>query len=667
MPPDIPTDPGPYAAFIARYLMQPVAPGSAGPRAAAETEAAVGGDRWFWADDNAKVLEFLTLPAVWRRHPREVADAFRFLASLCHGPFILRRRGHPRLEAVSDDGGGRARFTHTFMSIGCDLPKGVVQVGMRFHDNRDARHLTLTGNDVRFTHDGVRHTLDAEDAIAAWGIRHGEDGRLRLWHASELLFDHGGTRRRLGRLTYAYGFDGRSMAIDAEAALDLDPAVAVSDVVLTIGQDDLSHGARGVNYGALHAEAPGRGGGAPLRVLAGEPSQRRHPAPGAAYWCLAQRESMRGFALGIHSLPREPARVSGFRVASRIPDRLHWAASEHLFPEPARGARLVAAERKWITSGGFYDRVSDCAGLLRDQEGAVPGAGPGAGPLDLSVSYDYGAELGAFARCVRGLSSGDAPPDPRLRDEARSLYDRYLDVYAENLLGAHRGGDHGAIFSRPLSFVAHSLVDMLAATGEARYRDALREAMDVLLAFRREQKDVAGEPSAVFLMARHEASAVPFMDCHSAALLALARATPALEDGRFAEALDLGLGAYCLATLRFELGRSRSKLDTVAVDFVDSAGKRRAMGGEWNFCAALTLRAFKSLRRSRHPAIRAVAAKHRERLELLTAVMHDQIRRSLRPRDGGALEVRTSVLSAEGNSETQPWAALALAEDALDD
>ena len=31
----------------------------------AETEEAVDGDRWFWADDNAKVLEFLALPALW--------------------------------------------------------------------------------------------------------------------------------------------------------------------------------------------------------------------------------------------------------------------------------------------------------------------------------------------------------------------------------------------------------------------------------------------------------------------------------------------------------------------------------------------------------------------------------------------------------------------------
>ena len=123
MPPDddLPTHPGPHAAFIARHPMQPVAAG--GIVAIAETERALGGDRRFWADDNASILEFLTLPAGWRRHPREVADAF-FLASLCRGPSIRRRRGHPRLEALANDGGsGRAGFDQTFMSIECDLPK----------------------------------------------------------------------------------------------------------------------------------------------------------------------------------------------------------------------------------------------------------------------------------------------------------------------------------------------------------------------------------------------------------------------------------------------------------------------------------------------------------------------------------------------------------------
>lgn len=670
MPPNCPTDPNRYAAFIVRHLMRRVGPLRSQGFAVAETEAALEGDRWFWADDNAKVLEFLTLPALWRRHPEDVAEIFRFLRSLCRGPFILRRTGHPRLEAQENDG-ARARFVHTFMTIGCDLPKGIVEVGMRFHDGRTARNLTLTGNYVQFTHDGERHTLDVEEAIAGWDIRH-RDGLLELSHGSELAFPQGGgggRPRRLGRLTYTYRFDARSMAVDAEAALELDPAVAVSDVVLTIGQDDLSHGENAVTHGSLHVERPG--GQPPLHVAADEePSHRVHEVPGATYWCLAQQDEMRGFAAGIHSLPRDPGRVSAIRTVSREPGRLHWVVAEHLFPGRHQGgARLAAAERKLVTSGGFYDRVGECARLLREcaGEGLVATQ-----PLDLSVSYDYGAELAAFARCVKGLSGADpAVANPRMLEEARALYDRYLGAYADNLLARHGDGS-GAVFSRPLSFVAQSLVDMLGATGGGaaaaalRYRETLREVVEVLLGFERRQADVAGAPSSVFLMGQRSSGATPYMDCHSAALLALARAAPLLDgDPRLPEAVDRGLGAYCLATLPVELGAVR-KQDVVGVDFVGPDGARRTADGFWNFSAALALRAFGAMRRSRHPGIRQALARHGERVGVFELLLRDQLRRSLRSR-GDAIEIRTSVLSTEGNSETQPWAALALVEDPGDD
>ena len=661
MPPNCPTDPSRYAAFIVRHLMRRVGPlRSSHGFAVAETEEAMDGDRWFWADDNAKVLEFLTLPALWRRHSEDVAEVFRFLRSLCRGSFILRRTGHPRLEARENDG-ARARFVHTFMTIGCDLPKGIVEVGMRFHDGRTARNLTLTGNYVQFTHDGERHTLDVEEAITGWDTRHRGEV-LELSHSGELAFPQGGRSHRLGRLTYTYRFDARSMVIDAEAALDLDSAVTVSDVVLTIGQDDLSHGENAVTHGSLHVERPGQ---PPLHLTAGEePSHRVHQVPGATYWCLAQQEEMRGFALGIHSLPREPGRVSAIRAVGEAPERLHWVVAEHLFPGRHQGTRLVAAERKLITSGGFYDRVDECAGLLRQCVGA-----PSVQPLDLSVSYDYGAELVAFARCVKGLSGTDpAIADPRMLEEARALYDRYLGVYADNLLARH-GEDPGSIFSRPLSFVAHSLVDMLGATdggGAPRYREALREVVDVLLGFERQQTDVVGAPSSVFLMGQGRSGSSPFMDCHSAARLALVRAAPVLgDDPRLPAAVARGLGAYCLATLPVEFGTMR-KQDVVGIDFVEPGGARRTLDGYWNFSAALTLRAFGAMRRSRHPGIRQALARHGDRVGVFELLLRDQLRRSLRPR-GDAIEIRTSVLSAEGNSETQPWAALALVEDPGDD
>jgi hypothetical protein len=60
---------------------------------------------------------------------------------------------------------------------------------------------------------------------------------LRLRHTSDLYFTPRWARLRLGQLTYTYTFDARSMLIDAEAPLELEPGREVTDVVLTIAND----------------------------------------------------------------------------------------------------------------------------------------------------------------------------------------------------------------------------------------------------------------------------------------------------------------------------------------------------------------------------------------------------------------------------------------------
>ena len=124
-----------------------------------------------WADDNAKVLEFLTLPALrghdqgvkWRRSSASSGRSAR-------GRSSSGRTGHPRLEKTWQEG-GCARFVHTFLHAQCDLPRGIVSVGMRFHDGRTACSLILTGNYAcNSTFAGERFGLDAEDAVTTWDI-----------------------------------------------------------------------------------------------------------------------------------------------------------------------------------------------------------------------------------------------------------------------------------------------------------------------------------------------------------------------------------------------------------------------------------------------------------------------------------------------------------------
>ena len=84
--PCLPADALPAAEYLVRHLYRPIDV-SAGSRycAIAET-AAASDDLWFWNDDNAKVLELMSRPEVWRRFPRETGEILRFVQSMCRRP-----------------------------------------------------------------------------------------------------------------------------------------------------------------------------------------------------------------------------------------------------------------------------------------------------------------------------------------------------------------------------------------------------------------------------------------------------------------------------------------------------------------------------------------------------------------------------------------------------
>src|SRR5713226_4243545 len=130
--PSIPTDALPAAAFLIRHLYRPVEVGGNGRLFAfAETERVCQGDVWFWTDDNAKALELLSRPEVWRCYPEQTEEILRFVRAMCHGPFIFRRVSVPRLEATGRTGSIEA-FRHSLMHVRCDLSRGLVIAGLRF-------------------------------------------------------------------------------------------------------------------------------------------------------------------------------------------------------------------------------------------------------------------------------------------------------------------------------------------------------------------------------------------------------------------------------------------------------------------------------------------------------------------------------------------------------
>ena len=611
--------------------------------AVAETEDP-GEDSWFWNDDNAKTLEFMSRPEVWRRFPRETGEIIRFLRSMCHGPFIFRRVSQPRLEPTAKQG-NISGYRHSLMQLKYELDRGVVVAGVRFHDERNADHLMLRGNYVEFSYRGRRFKRAIENSISE--VDAAQDGhKLRLRHSGELNFTPYWQRRRLGRITYTYTFDARSMLFEVEAALDLDGGIQVSDVVLTVGHDGLGY----CFFNNIVADSSPST--MPL-FRARKPAVNVVDATGGTYYAIRQAH-ISGDSLAIHSIPREARRLAGIETVVETAGRFSRVVARYAFPGPQRGVRLVAAEHKLITAGGFYDRIVDYAGFMRDAIAAT--AAPQAA-YDLSISYDYGVTINAFAKCFAVCAAGQFAPEPTsLTEELRSLVDRYLAYYFELYVDQHEQRPN-VIFSRELAFVILGVVTMYRATGSPDYLRRLGILCELLLEFELAFDDIGGGRASGILM-RLDSPRASYVDCHSAALLALTQASRFITDPRLPAAIERGLASYGLHTCAVDIGHPY-KIDTVSTVMIDAHGNRAIENAFWNFKAGMTLRFLAALRNSPQPDLQAIVARHCERMDLFEFVLRRQLERSV-TWHGDSVEIRTGMPANETNSETQPWVMLGL-------
>jgi hypothetical protein len=612
--------------------------------AIAETALPIAGDSWFWTDDNAKVLEFLSRPELWQRFPHETTEILRFVRAMCCGPLIFRRVSPPRLEPVEKQG-TLSSYRHSLMDVKYDLSRGEVIAGLRFHDERNRDNLLLTGNYVEFTYHRRRFKLGVEPAISDVDAK--QDGHaLRLRHSGELHFRSRRKQLRLGRITYAYTIDARSMLIDVEVTLEVEPGVPVTDVVLTIGHDQLGR----MRYRTIAADTALTA--KPL-FRAGLPGRRQHDLAGTSYYLIRQHHSS-GDSFAIHSMPHDPARLAGIETVVQRWGRLHRAVARYSLPGSQCGARLVVGERKLLTGGGFYDRIADYAALMR---GAASTPSTQQAVWDFSTSYDYGSKINAFAKCFAVCKAGNVTTDPAIYpDELRSLFDLYLNYYFEFFVNLH-AKQLISIFSRDLSFVILGVVTMYRATNATDYLRRLARLCDVLLEFEVRFYDIAGTPASGFLMRMNSVRAA-FVDCHSAALLALTQAARYLDDPRLVAAIERGLAGYFVETGAFATG-GLGESDTVSTSIIDRRGIRRTENSFWNFKVGMTLRFFAALRNSPNPALRSIAARHGERMDLFEIVLRRQLERSI-TQAGESIEIRTAVSAGETNSETQPWVMLGL-------
>ena len=636
--------------FITERLIKPVEIGGERFMALAETAERFNDTSWFWTDDNAKAAELLCAPACYDRDPAPADAAIDFILRMSVGAIIQRRCGPPELRVVSAD--ARAfRIETAFFIVEGDLSKGLVKQSLRFNDGRTIVAAQHTGNVLRFRHAGRARTMDVEDTIDAFALEVTGD-LVVLWHSSSLVVRTGligRTTTRLGTLRYSYEIDAHEQALALRVELTTEPGVALEDVVLSTALDQLSRSV-GVDYRAVAVRTDGAD-----RTLDRVTDGRQVLHTGAAdYIGVSQLGASPGFSYGIHVLVRDPGRLREMVADGQKAGMLHWVGLHYAMGSVPAGGCVSLSETRMLTGGGYYDALGHYEAVLRQG---------GGGAYDPSMTYDIGAELNAVAVHIVLARHGcyARPPTPERIATLTAWYDRHLDRYFD-FIRPGTPDDLARVFTRGIGFVVLSLDCMFRATGEARYRERMDVAVGLILRMGRRLPCGRDEHDLTF--SDVWASHVPFLDNHAACLLALVRAAHHGDrDGVLARAIGEAVLGIKLHTGVVVLNPQHTiEADSLAT--IDCGTDRHADTGFWNFKLGVVLRAMRAIKHAMATGALTLDPLVQRRVALRRDLCGELLAISMRwetlADDSVIMQVLTSRIAGETNSETQPWVALGL-------
>ncbi len=639
-------------SFIVNRLAKTVDLGNESFIALSETAERFNETRWFWTDDNAKAAELLAEPGFYDSDPTHADAAIDFVLRMSQGAVIQRRCGPPEMRVLSTDPKA-FRVETAFFILEGDLSLGVVRQSLRFNDGRTVIAAQHTGNMLSFRYGGRARLVDAENSIDDFGVDFTADS-FSVWHSSRIGLPkrpwHRTPPAPLGRLRYTYGVAADLPTVSLRAELTLDPGVTLDKVVLSTALDQLSR-IQGIEYRGVAIRAGGVDRTAP-RVADG--SAQLHSGP-AEYLGVSQQGASPGFSYGIHILLEDGAKLAEVAARGQKSGLLHWLVLKYPVGPIPEGGHAVISETRMLTGGGYYDALSHYEAVLR--------GGLGGGSADPSMTYDIGAELNAVATNILFARRGcyARPPAPERLASMQAWYDRHLERY----FAFARPGDAddlSRLFTRGIAYVALSLDCMLRATGDARYRAQLDLAVSLIL--RMGRRLPCGRDEWDITFGDVWASHVPFLDNHASCVLALARAAwHGDPDGTLSRAVNEGILGIKLHTAVVDLGNGH----TIAADSLatlNTGPHPHADTGFWNFKLGVVLRSLRAAERAAAAGKLQMDALARKRLTLRRDLCVELLEMSMRwhtALDGEPMmEVLTSRIAGETNSETQPWVALGL-------
>ena len=614
-------DPKTYAPLIIKALYRDNVAGTS-LSALSETEIPINGDSWFWTDDNAKALEALTLPSIFPYYATQVGQLVSFVRANSPPPFVFRRRADDRLMLASD----KPEDIHLatgLMNIHGNLRQGELRQGYRFHDNRIQDAAKFTGDFVNFHLHGKAYSSDIRNTIVATDV-HSEDRFITLTHISELRAD----ATAVGTVAYSYKIEINKPYIGLAVTIQAAPGITLSDVEATTSLDELN---RYSKFYAFRGSAPSQA------VEAGESTQPRVLSEGPTQWWSVIQNGNLGDSYTISTILDSPSRLRSIVSAEEHGKGFRHVYARYALGDISAGHPVTVSEKKVLLAGGLYNSMSAYNGVFTRLD-SFPG-------LDLSISYDIGAEINGVAAAyladkLRLLAHPEVKPVAYF-PETRAWVDAIIDAYQTNFL-VRVGKSYPYIFSRGLAFVILALDTMYVATADSHYVEIMRRLANVLMHFQVRGGPVDGN----FICNGNDT----FLDCHAADMVAMARAAVATGNRRFAESARRGLRAYRIDP-NGDTGRDVFVLQNARVHNQDAY--------YWIFKAGLLLRSMEALEvLSEHHLVR-LSRDDWKTIEDLQKRALNYIARTAHVRDN-LTELFTCHKATETNSETQAWALLGM-------
>ena len=634
--------------------------GAAGQSAVAETEHTMSDDEWFWIDDNTKAMELFALPTVAARYSRQLAHMRRFIVDLSPGPFFFRREATPRL-VVEKDTLADFYVRTGLLEVRGDLTRGYITAGYRFHDGRDEPVVVFQSHHVAFDYGGKHHTLSFDDhQVGARITPVYSDGSttmsaVRLEQTSRFLGGdvHVCTATLVLTMRRDSVYPRRTMTVAAPAG------VTLGHVVVRLGFAHLAEKPVARHYNGVHVahgHPPGGAGGhSVLKVRAG----RRTIASGPTRWfALYSGDGQIGTDYAVVTVPESPETgdsVVTVGTATGTAPKANAVEAAYALGTVAGGREATHAEHIVLLAGGLYFSMRDYDAVFANVTRWAD--------VDLSISYDYGAEVHTFATLALVDAQFRTP-------QAAEFVDRHLAAYDRNFLVRGVRGNYPHVFRRGLAFAIVAVENMYRATGDAKYREWHARYVRVIKdsgLYKTSPVGPDGRPRYTFGDPYGEGGPVywgEYVDEHAAAAWALARA--ALFTGSVEDATLARDAMYNLAIIVPQDGTG-SSLSLYGNDaFIKVYGKERGNfldNMKWSFKAGLIVRYLRALR---------VVASMPGFQHLFVPEDHDAIDRrealarayiTICARDHGrTVEVLTSWDAGETNSETLPWVIAGLAD-----